>query len=110
MAACLRVRTDDDTQGGRNRVAGDLGLLDPIREFPFEERSEIHCSQLGWALKKHANRIVRGLEFQKLEADERTARRVVAVNPPPLAASPPFTPRAQETATPPVEAEVEVEI
>ena len=39
-------------------------LLDAIREFPVEERGEINRSKLGWLLKKHANRIVKGLEFQ----------------------------------------------
>ncbi|MFZ3173389.1 MAG: hypothetical protein WA146_00715 [Thiobacillus sp.] len=69
--------------------AGNLpSLLDAMREFPVEERGEINRSKLGWLLKKNANRIVNGLEFQKAEADGRTAWRVVAVTSP---ASPPST-------------------
>lgn len=55
-------------------------LLDAIREFPVEERGEINRSKLGWLLKKNANRIVGGFEFQSAKADGRTAWRVVAVN------------------------------
>jgi hypothetical protein len=64
-------------------------LLDAMREFPVEERGEINRSKLGWLLKKNANRIVAGMEFQKSEADGRTAWRVVAVETPPLTPSPP---------------------
>lgn len=63
-------------------------LLDAMREFPIEERGEINRSKLGWLLKKNENRIVKGFEFQKSEADGRTAWRVVLVNTPPL---PPLT-------------------
>lgn len=66
-------------------------LLDAMREFPVEEKGEINRSKLGWLLKKNANRIVGGFEFQKAEADGRIAWRVVAANPPPLTPSPPFT-------------------
>ena len=48
-------------------------LLDAMREFPVEERGEINRSKLGWLLKKNANRIVGGFEFQQAEADGRTA-------------------------------------
>jgi hypothetical protein len=54
-------------------------LLDAMREFPVEERGEINRSKLGWLLKKYADRIVGGLEFQQAKADGRTAWRVVAV-------------------------------
>jgi hypothetical protein len=54
-------------------------LLDAMREFPVEERGEINRSKLGWLLKKNANRIIGGFEFQQAEADGRTAWRVVAV-------------------------------
>jgi hypothetical protein len=64
-------------------------LLDAMREFPVEERGEINRSKLGWLLKKNANRIVGGFEFQQAEADGRTAWRVVAVKSPPLTPSPP---------------------
>ena len=65
------------------------GLLDAMRELPVEERGVINPSKLGWLLKKNANRIVGGFEFQKAEADGRTARRVVKVKTPPLTPSPP---------------------
>jgi hypothetical protein len=54
-------------------------LLDAMRELPVEERGEINRSRLGWLLKKNANRIVGGFEFQQAEADGRVAWRVVAV-------------------------------
>lgn len=85
-------------------------LLDAMREFPVEERGEINRSKLGWILKKNANRIVAGYEFQQAAADGRTAWRVVAVKSPPLTPSPPFTHSVQETVTPSWKAEVEVEI
>ena len=75
-------------------------LLDAMRELPVEERGEINRSKLGWLLKKNANRIVGGFEFQQAEADGRTAWRVVAVKsspPPPLTPSPPFTPPIEKT-------------
>ncbi|MCX7162514.1 MAG: hypothetical protein NT083_05635 [Rhodocyclales bacterium] len=84
-------------------------LLDAIREFPVEERGEINRSKLGWLLKKNANRIVGGYEFQQAEADGRTAWRVMAVKSPPLTPSPPFTPPVEKTVTP-QKTEVEVEI
>lgn len=68
---------------------GHPDLLDAMREFPVEERGEINRSKLGWLLKKNANRIIGGFEFQKAEADGRTGWRVVAVNSP---ASPPLAP------------------
>jgi hypothetical protein len=74
-------------------------LLDAMREFPIEERGEINRSKLGWLLKRNANRIVGGFEFQKAEADGRTAWRVVAVNPPPLTPLPPFTGPVEKTVT-----------
>ena len=70
-----------------------------MREFPVEERGEINRSKLGWLLKKNANRIVEGLEFQKAKADGRTAWRVVAVNSPALTPLPAFTGLDGETVT-----------
>jgi hypothetical protein len=67
----------------------EIALLDAIREFPVEDRGVINPAKLGWLLKKNANRIVNGLEFQPSEADGRKAWRVVAVKSPP---SPPFPP------------------
>jgi hypothetical protein len=68
-----------------------------MREFPVEERGEINRSKLGWLLKKNANRIVGGFEFQQAEADGRTAWRVVAVKSPPLTPLPPSAPSADKT-------------
>jgi hypothetical protein len=67
-------------------------LFDAIRELPVVERGEINPSKLGWFLKKNANRIVGEFEFQKAEADGRTAWRVVAVESPPLTPLPPSAP------------------
>ena len=94
-------------------ICNQPNLLDAMREFPVEERGEINRSKLGWLLKKKANRIVGGYEFQQAEADGRTAWRVAAVkspHPPPLTPSPPFTPPVEKTVTPTAETEVEVEI
>jgi hypothetical protein len=74
-------------------------LLDAMREFPVEERGEINRSKLGWLLKKNANRIVGGFEFQQAEADGRTAWRVVEVKTPPLTPSPPSAPLVGKTVT-----------
>jgi hypothetical protein len=76
---------------------GQSNLLDAMREFPVEERGEINRSKLGWLLKKNANRIVGGFEFEKAEADGRTAWCVVAVKTPPLPPLPPTTPPVVET-------------
>lgn len=72
-------------------------LLDAMREFPVEEKGTINRSKLGWLLRKNANRIVGGLEFQQSAADGRTAWRVVEVNSPPLPPSPPFNTLAAKT-------------
>jgi hypothetical protein len=58
-------------------------------EFPvLDNKGKINPSKLGWFLKKNANRIIDGYEFQKCEADGRTAWRVVNVkssdSPPPV--------------------------
>ena len=57
-------------------------------ELPVEGRGEINCSKLGWLLKKNANRIVGGFEFQQAEADE-----------PPLPPSPPPPSSVEKTVT-----------
>lgn len=85
-------------------------LLDAIREFPVEERGEINRSKVGWLLKKNANRIVAGFEFQRAEADGRTAWRVVAVDSPPLTPLPPYPRSVAKTVTPAAGPLVEVEI
>ena len=59
-------------------------LYDAMCEFPVENRGEINRSKMGWILKKNANRVVSGFEFQQSTADGRIAWRVVAVTPPPL--------------------------
>lgn len=74
-------------------------LFDAMCELPVEEKGVINRAKLGWLLKKNANRIVGGFEFQQAEADGRTAWRVVAVNPPPLTPSPPFTEPVAKTVT-----------
>lgn len=51
-------------------------LLDAMKEFPVEDRGTLNRSKIGWILKKNANRIVNGMEFQRAEADGRTAWRV----------------------------------
>lgn len=68
---------------------GHPDLLDALREFPVVERGEINRSKFGWVLKKNANRIVGGYEFQRTEADGRTAWRVVPATPPQFTAVPP---------------------
>ena len=55
-------------------------LLDAMKELPVEERGSINPYRLGWQLKKKANRIVDGLEFQRAQADGRTAWRIVESN------------------------------
>jgi hypothetical protein len=64
-------------------------LYDAMREFQLEERGQINRSKLGWLLKRHEDRIVSGLRFQKTTADGRTAWRVIAVDSPPSPPSPP---------------------
>ena len=64
-------------------------LLDAMREFPVEERGLINRSKLGWLLKKNANRIVGGFEFQQGSADGRVAWSVVIVGAPGSPALPP---------------------
>ena len=65
-----------------------------------KSREYLHfSSKLGWLLKKNANRIVEGYEFQQAEADGRTAWRVVAVKTPPFTPSPPLAPADEETVT-----------
>ncbi len=74
-------------------------LLDAMRALPVEERGEINHSKLGWLLKKNANRIVGGFEFQQGKADGRLAWLVVEVKTPPLTPSPPSAPSVAKTVT-----------
>lgn len=75
-------------------------LDDAIRALPVEERGEINRSKFGWFLKKNVNRIVNGYEFQKAEAEGRTAWRVMPVESPPLPTLPPCCPTAEKTVMP----------
>lgn len=79
--------------------AAESNLLDAMHELAIEERGKINNSKLGWFLKKNANRIVKGFEFQQAESDGRKAWRVVAVKTPPLPALPPLAPAVEETVT-----------
>lgn len=56
-------------------------LKDALFELPVVERGNINPNKLGWFLKKNANRIVNGLEFQKAKADGRLAWCLVQVTP-----------------------------
>ncbi|SFM52146.1 DNA-primase RepB domain-containing protein [Nitrosomonas communis] len=62
-----------DDNKGRNlkQALYELPVVDP--------KGNINRSKLGWFLKKNANRIIAGYEFQKCEADGRLAWRVVYV-------------------------------
>lgn len=86
------------------------GLLDAMRELPVEEKGSINRSKLGWFLKKIANRIVAGMEFQQSTADGRPAWRVVIVKPPPSPSLPPFNPPIDKTVTHIASEMIEVEI
>lgn len=55
-------------------------LMEAMKEFPIEDRGAINASKLGWLLKKNANRIVNGHEFQRVDAPERLAWQVVPVS------------------------------
>jgi hypothetical protein len=85
-------------------------LHDAMRELPIEERGVINPSKLGWFLKKNANRIVNGFEFQQAEADGRKAWRVMPVKSPPLTPLTPSPPSDQKTVTPAAEEIIEVEV
>ncbi len=84
-------------------------LLDAMREFPIEERGEINRSKLGWLLRKNANRIVNGFEFQQSTADGRVAWRVMPAKAPPFTASPASTGPNTKTVMLPWETDDEVE-
>ncbi len=86
------------------------GLLDAIREFPVEDRGEINRSKLGWLLRKNANRIVNGFEFQQATADGRTAWRVIEAKSPPFTHSPAFAGSSVKTVTPPWQNVEELEV
>ena len=85
-------------------------LLDAMREFPVEEKGSINRSKLGWLLKKNANRIIAGFEFQQSTADGRPAWRVVEVKTPPLPPLSSFRPPVDKTVTHITSKLIEVEI
>ena len=87
----------------KTKLDDGQNLLDAMREFPVNDRGEIDRNKLGWFLKKNANRIVAGREFQRTEADGRVAWRVVEVNGPPSPPSPDLHPARRQTVA--VEAE-----
>ncbi len=91
-------------------LCGSDDLREAMCEFPVEEKGSINKSKLGWILKKNANRIVAGMEFQQSTADGRVAWRVVAVNPPASPPSPPFSQPVAKTVTPTPNPVVEVEV
>lgn len=103
MATTVRKAVDTATFHNPN-------LLDAMREFPVEERGEINRSKLGWLLRKNANRIVNGLEFQQATADGRTAWRVMPAKAPPFTASPATAALNAKTVTPPWQDDEELEV
>ncbi len=69
-------------------VYGNDNLLDAMQECHFVERGDVNRPRFGQFLKRNANRIIDGLEFQSAKADGRKAWRVVRTPPlPPLPAS-----------------------
>jgi hypothetical protein len=78
---------------------GNSDLFDAMCEFPIQEKSGVNRSKLGRLLKKNANRIIEGREFQKSEADGRVGWRVAAVKTPPLPPLPPLDGSAAKTVT-----------
>jgi hypothetical protein len=85
---------------GTSKIHPHPELLDALREFPVEERGEINRSKLGWLLKKNANRIVGGYEFQQGSADGRVAWSVVKVAAPASPGLPPMSGPAAKTVSP----------
>jgi hypothetical protein len=74
-----------------------------------EERGVINRAKLGWLLKKNANRIIGGKEFQQSQADGRLAWRVVLAKSPPSPSSPPSAAWTDKNvAGAPTEVEVEI--
>jgi hypothetical protein len=78
---------------------GYSDLLDAMCEFPIQEKGGVNHSKLGWLLKKNANRIIDGREFQRAEADGRVAWKIASVKTPPLPPSPPRNGSATKTVT-----------
>ena len=73
----------------------ESGLMQALLELPVvDNKGNINPSKLGWFLRKNANRIIDGYEFQKCEADGRTAWRLVYVNS--ADSPPPFEKRVED--------------
>ncbi len=60
---------------------GNAELKDALFELPVVERGNISPNKLGWFLRRNANRIIDGFEFQKSRADGRLAWCLVQVTP-----------------------------
>ena len=60
-----------------NELIKHPDLHDAIAEYPVMERGEVNRQKFGWILKRNANRMVDGLMFERVDASERTAWRVV---------------------------------
>lgn len=63
------------------RTDGNHALKDAIEELPVMERGYINRGKLGWYLKKHAHRIVNGMEIRPAACSERNAWCVAKVKP-----------------------------
>ncbi len=54
-------------------------LQEALLDLPVAERETINRNKLGWYLKQNANRVVGGLELQRVDNAHRTAWRVTAM-------------------------------
>ena len=59
----------------------DEVLLEAIENLPFVEGGPVNRTKFGYYLKRNANRPVRGFRLEKAPSSERTAWRVVRVDP-----------------------------
>jgi hypothetical protein len=72
-------------------------LLDAMHELPVEKGGVIDNAKLGWFLKKNANRIAGGFEFNKAQADGRKAWCVMKIKTPALPPLPASCPAVSKT-------------
>jgi hypothetical protein len=72
-------------------------LLDAMRELPVEEGGVINNAKLGWFLKRNANRIAGGFEFNQAPAAGRKAWCVMKVKTPALPPLPASYPAVSKT-------------
>lgn len=61
-------------------AGGQRELDEAIRDCLGEERGQPNPSKMGWFLKKHAGRIVKGMRFVDATADGRKAWKIVVVD------------------------------